>query len=215
MTADIPAHPGSPLLGRRHDLDRIAELSGESVLVVPQPSLAQVDVRLDPDAAIERGIATDVPADETLGRAHPRAIRLDRSDGRLYLPTTPNRVWDGRWTHALWLGPDEWLVLDFTSSPVALASALRTALEGVHHSVVDVSANRVALVIAGRGRHELLAAGCALDLGRKAWRHGMCSQTLLARVPVVLVERYRFTGLLIRPSFADYLVDWFLEHAAP
>jgi sarcosine oxidase subunit gamma len=209
------AHHGSPFFGRRRDLDRIAELSGESVLIVPERILAQVDVRLDPAAAVECGIATDVPPDETLGRAHPGAIRLDRSDVLFCLPTAPNRVWDGRWTQAVWLGPDEWLVLDFTRSPAALASALRTALEGVHHSVVDVSANRVALVIAGRGRHELLAAGCALDLGRKSWRPGMCCQTLLARVPVTLVEKYRFTGLFVRPSFADYLIDWFLEHAAP
>jgi sarcosine oxidase subunit gamma len=215
VTADIRAHPGSPFFRRQRDLDRIAELSGGSLLAVPQSILAQVDVRIDPGAAVELGIATDVPPDESLGRAHPGAIRLDRSDGRFHLPTTPNRVWDGRWIHALWLGPDEWLVLDFTSRPADLAAALRTSLEGLHHSVVDVSANRVALVLWGRGRHELLAAGCALDLGRKAWRPGMCSQTLLARVPVILVERYRFTGLLVRPSFADYLVDWFVEHAVP
>ena len=38
----------------------------------------------------------------------------------------------------------------------------------------------------------------------------MCAQTLLARAQVILHERADTTGLLVRTSFADYLVDWLL-----
>ena len=38
----------------------------------------------------------------------------------------------------------------------------------------------------------------------------MCAQTLLAKAQVILHERADTTGLLVRTSFADYLVDWLL-----
>jgi heterotetrameric sarcosine oxidase gamma subunit len=53
----------------------------------------------------------------------------------------------------------------------------------------------------------LLASGCPLDLHPRTWRSGMCAQTLFAKAPVILHERAESTGLLVRPSFADYVVD--------
>jgi sarcosine oxidase gamma subunit len=35
----------------------------------------------------------------------------------------------------------------------------------------------------------------------------MCAQTLFAKAQVILHERADTTGVLVRPSFADYLVD--------
>ena len=58
---------------------------------------------------------------------------------------------------------------------------------------------------------ELLAKGCPLDLDPPAWGVGSCAQTLLARAQVILHERRSTTGLLVRPSFADYLLDWLLD----
>ena len=54
---------------------------------------------------------------------------------------------------AIWLGPDEWLVLggreeDFADLPAA----------------VDVSANRVCLELSGAGAADVLASAAALDL---------------------------------------------------
>jgi sarcosine oxidase, subunit gamma len=215
VTADALAHARSSPAARSADLDRIAELSGGSVVVEHVPFLAQVDVRLDPAVAVEQGVASEVALEGSHVGSEARAIRLDRSDGHLLLPTTPNTVWEGGSRAALWLGPDEWLVLGALGTHAELASALRTALDGVHRSIVDVSANRVALALSGPVRYELLAAGCAIDLDPRAWRPGMCAQTLLARVPVILHERVSFSGVLVRLSFADYLIDWLVEHATP
>jgi sarcosine oxidase subunit gamma len=63
------------------------------------------------------------------------------------------------------------------------------------------------------GRFELLESGCGLDLHPRAWREGMCAQTLLARGPVLLQERGTASRLFVRPSFAGYLVDWLLAVA--
>jgi sarcosine oxidase subunit gamma len=81
--------------------------------------------------------------------------------------------------------------------------------------VVDVSANRIVFTMSGPGRNELLAAGCSIDLDPKVWRPRTCAQTLLAGVPVILGQGGAWTAVWVRPSFADYLIDWFLEHAAP
>ena len=60
---------------------------------------------------------------------------------------------------------------------------------------------------------ELLSKGCSLDLDATSWGIGSCAQTLLARAQVILHERAETTGILVRLSFADYLVDWLLDAA--
>ena len=51
---------------------------------------------------------------------------------------------------------------------------------------------------------------CPLDLDPRVWARGRCAQTLLGRAQVVLQERTKTTGILVRPSFADYVVDLLL-----
>jgi sarcosine oxidase subunit gamma len=127
----------------------------------------------------------------------------------LAIPTTPN-TWEPTGAReALWLGPDEWLVVGQPGSAAAIVEELERTLEGLHHSVVDVSADRAVVELAGDDRLDLLSRGCALDLHPRSWRDGMCAQTLLARVPVLLQERDHATRVFVRPSFAGHLVDWF------
>jgi sarcosine oxidase, subunit gamma len=126
----------------------------------------------------------------------------------LPLPLDPNTWTAGGGREALWLGPDEWLVVGPPGSAPAVAAELHRALDGEHHAVVDTSANRTAVELAGAGRFELLAQGCGLDLHRRAWRPGRCAQTLLFRVPVLLQERDRATRVFVRASFAAHLADW-------
>lgn len=166
---------------------RIAEVTGGSVRLSAVPFLAQVDLRLDP---------------ELVGRVpYP-------------LPLEPNTTWEDGPRTVLWLGPDEWLFLAPPGDAAALVGELEASLHGLHRSVVDVSANRVALELSGPGRFELLSCGCSLDLHRRAWRAGMCAQTLYTRVPVILHERHGdVTGVLVRPSFAGHLVDLLLDAA--
>jgi sarcosine oxidase, subunit gamma len=94
----------------------------------------------------------------------------------------------------------------FTAAVVA--GEVGHALAGLHHSVVDVSANRTVVELTGYGRLELLAEGCGLDLHPRAWRPGSCAQTLLAHVPVLLQERDHATRLFVRASYAAHLAGW-------
>jgi sarcosine oxidase subunit gamma len=176
----------SPLAHRLEDLARIEAATGGNVVVEYVPFLAQVDLRSAPE------LATRAP--------YP-------------LPMTPNTVWEDEPRAALWLGPDEWLILGPPGSQGDIVEELDAALDGTHHSVVDVSDNRVALELGGPGVNALLAKGCSLDLDPRAWGVGSCAQTMLGRAQVILHERTATTGLLVRPSFADYLVDWLLDAA--
>jgi sarcosine oxidase subunit gamma len=123
------------------------------------------------------------------------------------LPLDPNTWTADGGRESLWLGPDEWLVVGPPGSARAVAAERGRALEGEHHAVVDTSANRTAVELAGGGRFDLLTQGCGLDLHPRAWRPGSCAQTLLFRVPVLLQERDQATRLFVRASFAAHLAD--------
>ena len=178
MTAE--ALERDPLAPRVGDLATVAERTGGRVTLVQVPFLAQVSLRLDPSLA---------------GRA-PYPIPLE-----------PNTVWEDGSRAVLWLGPDEWLVLGPPHTGGQIATELETALDGSHRSVIDVSSNRVAIEVGGPGRFEPLASGCPIDLHPRTWRRGMCAQTLFAKTQVILHERADSTRVLVRPSFADYLLE--------
>ena len=79
-------------------------------------------------------------------------------------------------------------------------------MEGHHHSVVDVSANRIVFELSdGLG---LLSSGCGLDLDPSRWRPGMGAQTLFGDAQVILHQLdERTTRVFVRPSFAGYFID--------
>jgi len=87
---------------------------------------------------------------------------------------------------ALWLGPDEWLLIAPQPPPWGFAARLAQALEGLAHSLVDVSHRQSALVVSGPRATTLLAAGCPLDLDASAFPVGMCTRTMLAKAEIVL-----------------------------
>lgn len=78
----------------------------------------------------------------------------------LALPARPKTSASAGARAALWLGPDEWLVIDTDESGLMSACAGVTAF----HSAVDVSHRNVGIVVSGRGAEATLAAGCPQDL---------------------------------------------------
>jgi sarcosine oxidase subunit gamma len=163
------------------------------------------------------------------GREVPFLSQLSvrsRSPSALDLPVEPN-TWTtlGEEREALWLGPDEWLVV---GRPGSGASFHRGAwawfgfedrmVEELTDaaSIVDVSANRTVVELHRDDVHDprrLLEQGCTLDLHPSRWREPMCAQTLVAHVPVILQQRGDTMRVFVRPSFADHLVDWLLAVA--
>jgi heterotetrameric sarcosine oxidase gamma subunit len=101
------------------------------------------------------------------------------------LPTVPCRAVIARDRAALWLGPDEWLIVAPDNETGLAAQATRAA--GDHPaSVVDVSHRSRTLEITGSRAAWCLNAFCALDLHLAAFPVGMCTRTVLGKAEIML-----------------------------
>lgn len=122
-------------------------------------------------------------------------------------PAVPCRAAQVGGRAAIWLGPDEWLLIAEAEDAHAVGAQLAEALAQELHSLVDVSHRQVALDLGGRGAARLLSAGCPLDLHADAFTSGMAARTLFAKAEIVLWrqadDRFR---LEVWRSFADYVV---------
>jgi sarcosine oxidase, subunit gamma len=87
---------------------------------------------------------------------------------------------------ALWLGPDEWLLIAEDGEPLAVFAALEAALKPLTFSLVDVSHRQTSLRVEGPRAALILNAGCPLDLEARAFPIGMCTRTVLAKTEIVL-----------------------------
>jgi len=128
----------------------------------------------------------------------------------LDLPTRPKTSVSNDARHVLWLGPDEWLVIDETGADLGALVKLVTDF----HSAVDVSHRNVGFVVSGPGAATTINAGCPQDLSLAAFPVGAASRTILHKIEIMLrrtgesefrVECWR--------SFADYAFT-FLSEAA-
>ncbi|TRL39674.1 sarcosine oxidase subunit gamma [Rhizobium straminoryzae] len=150
------------------------------------------------------------PAARISLRARPDAVEALSAALGLSLPTAPKTSATGGGRTALWLGPDEWLVIDEGDSGLMQA----TAASGAVHSATDVSHRNTAILVSGPGASQALNAGCPLDLSLKAFPVGACARTLFGKIEVVLLR----TGpdafrLECWRSFSDYAFGLLAEAA--
>lgn len=113
---------------------------------------------------------------------------------------------------ALWMGPDEQLLLGPEASDIG--AALHPALRGLPHSLVDVSHRQMAFEVTGPQATLLLNAGCPLDLDLSAFPVGMCTRTVLAKAEIVLWRTSQDVfHVEVWRSFADYVSRFLAEVA--
>jgi sarcosine oxidase subunit gamma len=124
----------------------------------------------------------------------------------LELPRTACQSSSGDNRHALWLGPDEWLLLSPDAEP------LNAALASVPHSLVSVSHRQIWISVSGPSAAFLLNAGCPLDLGLNAFPVGTCTRTVLGKVGIILwrvgAQEFR---LAVWRSMSNYLWDFLIQ----
>jgi sarcosine oxidase, subunit gamma len=133
------------------------------------------------------------------------------------LPLEPNR-WTGDADRAaIWLGPDEWLLLAPDGEAQAIEAAVRAARpRDPCLAVADVSHAYAGLRLIGSAAREVLARGCPLDLHPTIFPPSACAQTLLAQANVLLRlldDRPAFE-IWVRNSFARYLCAWLIDAMA-
>lgn len=188
----------SPLAAFRPTSGTVAaeQFATPSVLLSEVPFLGYINLRGN-------------PADAAFVNAAQRSLRIR-------LSPEPNTVSEGEAVRALWLGPDEWLVITEANAGRDVAIALRVALQGVFSSVTDVSDGQTILHLSGAHAAAVLRKGCSLDFDPGTFTPGRCAQTLIAKVGVLIhcVDPSPSFDLVVRRSFSDYFVRWIQDAAS-
>jgi len=137
-----------------------------------------------------------------------RAAVLDAAGTALGidLPQT-GRTATAKGCTALWLGPDEYLLLAPLEAH-ACWPALQAALAGLPHACVDVSQRHAAFEVAGEHAAAALSTGCPLDLDLAAFPGGHCTRTVFGKAGIILwrTAADRFHVEVWR-SFASYVTQ--------
>ncbi len=187
----------SPLADYAERFAALYETTRGAVSIRELPFFTQINIRMDPTGqAVMKRLAGVLGFD---------------------LPPTSNTVASIAGRRALWLGPDEWLIVGAADEAKGIQRSLHDALAGVSASIVDVSASRTVLLIQGGRARELLAHGIAIDLHPHAFAPGRCAQTLLAKAQVIIErgpDQDQAFRLFVRTSFASYVAEWLLEVTA-
>jgi len=131
------------------------------------------------------------------------AATLGRALGIL-LGSVPGRAVTSRERAALWLGPDEWLVLAPAES--GLAARASASLGGLPASVVDISHRHAAIEVAGPHAAWCINAFNALDLDRRVFPVDGCTRTLFGKAEIVLWRTaWDVFRIEVARSFARYV----------
>ena len=156
-------------------------------------------------------LAVLAPAHRLALRAPEKSLAaLSRALG-LKLPAAPKTSVTKGTRSALWLGPDEWLVID-DGGKDPLEDCARVK---VLHSAVGVSHRNVGISVTGPRAAEAINAGCPQDLSPAVFPVGACSRTIFGKVEIVLLrtgeEAFRVECWR---SFSEYVLGFLTQAAA-
>ncbi|MGR3462825.1 MAG: sarcosine oxidase subunit gamma [Roseovarius sp.] len=147
------AEPVTALNGARFEGIATIEDAGPTGMITLRGDLASKEVK----AAVKKAVGLDIPGQRAaLG---------------------------GKGTAALWMSPDELLLMCPYDKVAETIATLDAALEGQHFLAVNVSDARSFLRISGARAREVLAKLCPVDLSPDAFASGMFRRTRMAQVP--------------------------------
>ena len=179
MMASGPAARREPLDGR------MAGAAGVALAPAKPAFRTSLRVRAEDVAAVSKALGLDLP-----------------SEPKSSVVTTAGR-------RALWLGPDEWLLIDEQADPMKDLAKVKAL-----HSAVDVSHRNTAIKLTGQGARATLEAGCPQNLGDAVFPVGACTRTVLGKIEVVIVRTGEDAWRVeCWRSFSDYAFT-FLADAA-
>jgi sarcosine oxidase subunit gamma len=111
---------------------------------------------------------------------------------------------------ALWLGPDEWMIVSAEAQAAEVSAKAAAGLAGRHHQVVDVGDYYTVVEARGEKARPALMKLTTLDLHPRAFRPGMVAGSVFGRANATVwlrqdQEEAGVFWLFIRWSMADYL----------
>ena len=183
----------SPLTDLINSKKNILSDKKTEFVISDHPELGQVNVRGD----IKDGLFIDNMR-EVLGHE---------------LPTDPNTVTVGERFIILCLGENEWLIITPENEERELIATLRNKMDGILTSFTDVSSSQCIIRVTGSHVRNVFAKGCSLDLHSRSFDVSKCAQSLIASVGVIIrqIDSTPSFELIVRRSFAEYLVNWLYD----
>ncbi|MFD0915454.1 sarcosine oxidase subunit gamma [Pseudahrensia aquimaris] len=150
------------------------------------------------------------PASRLSLRANEKGVKSFERTLGFALPKKPKKSNSKGSRHALWLGPDEWLIIDEAKPDESLVPAKASP----DFSAVDISHRNCAVIVSGIGAEATLSAGCPQDLRLAAFPVGACSRTVFGKAEIAL---YRTDEQTFRVefwrSFAPYVWGYLSDAA--
>ena len=175
--------------------------AGQMAALKELPNLGKLAIRID--AAKHGGAVSAVLGFELPGRANSFAGAGDHT--------------------AIWLGPDEWMIITLAGGEHELAAKLAGKLQSLHHQVVDVTDYYTTIALSGTRSREMLMKLSTIDFHPRALTSGTAVTTMLAKANATVLLIESDTGgtgtgtgtssvldnaifeIIVRRSMADYL----------
>ena len=139
----------------------------------------------------------------------------------MILPTEANTSTTTNKLTAIWLSPDEWMIVSnelvskdtnkYELQEMLFNSISKTTLG----AVVDVTDQFVQLELKGENIYEIFSAGSPFNFNEFKEKKGSTTQTILNHVDVILHHKDKnVVNLFVRRSFAEHLYSWIEDSAS-
>ena len=139
----------------------------------------------------------------------------------MILPIEANTSTSSNNYTAIWLSPDEWMIVsnntvnkennDYEIEELLFNKISKTNLG----SVTDVSDQFVMINLKGEKIFDLLSTGCPFDFADFKLKKGSVAQTLLAQIDVIIHHNeMNSVNLFVRRSFSEHLMSWINDSAS-
>jgi len=139
----------------------------------------------------------------------------------MILPTEANTSTSGEALTALWLSPDEWMlvsnkVVSEDTNTYEVEDNLINNISKVNlGAVTDVSDQFVMINIKGNKVFDLFATGSPFNFNEFKDKKGSVVQTILSHIDVIIhLTEINEVNLLVRRSFSEHLYSWINDSAS-
>ena len=139
----------------------------------------------------------------------------------MILPTEANTSTSGEALTALWLSPDEWMlvsnkVVSKDTNTYEVEDNLINNISKVNlGAVTDVSDQFVMINIKGNKVFDLFATGSPFNFNEFKNKKGSVIQTILSHIDVIIhLNEINEVNLLVRRSFSEHLYSWINDSAS-
>ncbi len=133
----------------------------------------------------------------------------------IILPTEANTSSISDKLTAIWLSPDEWMIV--SNEPLSKETNKYELYEVLFNSisksnlgaVIDVTDQFVQLELKGENIYEIFSAGSPFNFNEFKEKKGSTTQTVLNHIDVILHHKdENIVNLFVRRSFAEHLYSW-------